>query len=80
MNCILVIISKRISKIRAKAEPSKKKKNNFCSLKLILKNENIIITPHIASASKATFTAMGVAAANNIIAALQNNTIPSPVN
>jgi glyoxylate reductase len=46
----------------------------------ILNNENIIITPHIASASKATFTAMGVAAANNIIAALQNNTIPSPVN
>jgi len=46
----------------------------------IVNNENIVITPHIGSASKATFTAMGVAAANNIVAALQNKPIPSRVN
>ena len=46
----------------------------------IVHNENIVITPHIGSASKATFTAMGVAAAKNIVAALQDKQIPSPVN
>ncbi|MEG3594876.1 MAG: D-glycerate dehydrogenase [Chloroflexota bacterium] len=46
----------------------------------IVNNENVVITPHIGSASRATFTAMGVAAANNIVAALQDKPIPSAVN
>lgn len=46
----------------------------------LVNSENIVITPHIASASKATFTAMGVAAAKNIIATLNHDPIPSPVN
>ena len=46
----------------------------------IVNNENIVITPHIGSASKATFTAMGIAAANNVVAALKGKDIPSPVN
>ena len=45
-----------------------------------MNNENVVITPHIGSASRATFTAMGVAAANNIVAALQHKPIPSAVN
>ena len=42
--------------------------------------DNVVITPHIGSASSATFTAMGMAAARNIVAALGGEPVPSCVN
>ena len=45
VNGILVLIKKKISKISENTEPSKKKRNNFFSLKLIIKNENNISIP-----------------------------------
>ena len=42
--------------------------------------DNILITPHIASASSATFTNMGLLSAENLIAALNNEKSPNFVN
>ncbi len=42
--------------------------------------DNLVITPHIASASVATATAMGLMAAQNIIAALGGEPMPACVN
>jgi glyoxylate reductase len=42
----------------------------------LLQFDNLIITPHIASASIQTRRRMAVMAAENIIAALQNRPIP----
>ena len=46
----------------------------------LLSMDNVLITPHIASASSATFRAMGLMAAENIIAALSGAEMPSCVN
>ncbi len=46
----------------------------------LLSMDNVLITPHIASASSATFRAMGLMAAENIIAALNGTPMPSCVN
>ncbi len=42
--------------------------------------DNVVITPHIGSASLATFTAMGVMAARNIVAALKGEPVPACAN
>ncbi len=42
--------------------------------------DNVVITPHIGSASSATFTAMGMAAARSIAAALRGEPVPSCAN
>ena len=42
--------------------------------------ENVIITPHIASASAATIQRMGILAADNIIAGLRGKKMPSCLN
>lgn len=42
--------------------------------------ENVVITPHIASGSVATATAMGLMAAKNIITAIKGEQMPSCVN
>ena len=42
--------------------------------------ENVIITPHIASASAATLRNMGLMAADNIIARLKGNEMPACLN
>ena len=41
---------------------------------------NVVLTPHIASASVATRVAMAELAADNLIAALTGNTAPTPIN
>jgi gluconate 2-dehydrogenase len=41
---------------------------------------NVVLTPHIASASVATRRAMADLAADNLIAALSGGTPPTPVN
>ena len=46
----------------------------------LLSMDNVVVTPHIASASSATFRAMGLMAAENIIAALNGTPMPSCVN
>ncbi len=46
----------------------------------LLKLENIIIAPHIASASVTTRTKMGMMAAENLIAGLKGEPLPNPVN
>jgi len=46
----------------------------------LLSMDNVVVTPHIASASSATFRAMGLMAAENIIAALNDTPMPSCVN
>jgi len=46
----------------------------------LLTLENVIIAPHIASASVATRTKMGVMAADNLIAGLKGEMPPNPVN
>ncbi|HIC49512.1 MAG TPA: hypothetical protein EYP00_06420 [Dehalococcoidia bacterium] len=42
--------------------------------------ENVLITPHIASASAATLRRMGLMAADNIIAYLNGQTMPACLN
>lgn len=42
--------------------------------------DNVVITPHIGSASAATFTAMGMSAARSIAAALRGETVDACVN
>ena len=42
--------------------------------------ENVIITPHIASASADTLQRMGLLAADNIIAGLRGEKMPSCLN
>jgi len=46
----------------------------------LLTLENVIVAPHIASASVATRTKMGVMAADNLIAGLKGEMPPNPVN
>ena len=46
----------------------------------LLSLDNVVITPHIASASTGTFTVMQVMAANNIIAGLTGQPMPSCIN
>jgi glyoxylate reductase len=46
----------------------------------LLKLDNVIIAPHIASASVATRTKMGFMAAENLIAGLKGEMPPNPVN
>lgn len=46
----------------------------------LLTLENVIITPHIASASVTTRTKMGLMAAENLIAGLKGEMPPNPVN
>jgi glyoxylate reductase len=46
----------------------------------LLKMENVIAVPHIASGSLETRVAMGVLAANNIVAALKNGVPPTLLN
>jgi glyoxylate reductase len=46
----------------------------------LLKLDNVVFTPHIASATKATFRRMGMLAAENIVAALTGKPMPTPVN
>jgi glyoxylate reductase len=46
----------------------------------LLRLDNIIIAPHIASASVATRTRMGMMAADNLIAGLKGEMPPNPVN
>ena len=46
----------------------------------LLSMDNVLVTPHIASASAATFRKMGLMAAENIIAALNGDPMPSCVN
>jgi glyoxylate reductase len=46
----------------------------------LLTLENVIVVPHIASASVATRTKMGVMAADNLIAGLKGEMPPNPVN
>lgn len=46
----------------------------------LLKLENVIIVPHIASASVVTRTNMGLIAADNLIAGLKGELGPAPVN
>jgi glyoxylate reductase len=46
----------------------------------LLKMENVIAVPHIASGSLETRVAMGVLAANNIVAALKNEVPPTLLN
>ena len=46
----------------------------------IINLDNVVITPHIASGSRATFRTMGLMAARNIIAALAGQPMPSCLN
>jgi len=46
----------------------------------LLKLDNVIIAPHIASASVVTRTKMGIIAADNLIAGLKGELGPAPVN
>ena len=46
----------------------------------LLSMDNVVVTPHIASASAATVRTMGLMAAENIIAALTGEPMPSCVN
>ena len=46
----------------------------------LLTLDNLIITPHIASAAKSTFENMGIMAAKNIISALSGTPMPSCIN
>ena len=46
----------------------------------LVKMDNVVITPHIGSASSATFTAMGMSAARSIAAALKGDPVPSCAN
>ena len=46
----------------------------------LLTLDNIVIAPHIASASVATRTKMGMMAAENLIAGLKGEPLPNPVN
>jgi len=46
----------------------------------LLTLENIVIAPHIASASVTTRTKMGMMAAENLIAGLKGEMLPNPVN
>ena len=46
----------------------------------LLQLPNVIITPHIASASEATRAKMGEMAAENVIAVLRGEVPPNPVN
>ena len=46
----------------------------------LLTLENLVITPHIGSASAATFTAMGMMAARSIVAALTGEPVENMVN
>ncbi len=46
----------------------------------LLKLDNIVIAPHIASASVTTRTKMGMMAAENLIAGLKGEPLPNPVN
>ena len=46
----------------------------------LLTLDNIVIAPHIASASVATRTKMGLMAADNLIAGLKGEMLPNPVN
>jgi glyoxylate reductase len=46
----------------------------------LLTLDNVIVVPHIASASVATRTKMGLMAADNLIAGLKNQMPPNPVN
>ena len=42
--------------------------------------ENVLITPHIASASRATLTRMGLMAASNVICNLKGEAMPACLN
>ena len=46
----------------------------------LLTLDNLVITPHIGSASAATFTAMGMMAAHSIVAALSGEPVENMVN
>ena len=46
----------------------------------LLNLDNVIVVPHIASASVATRTKMALMAAENLIAGLKGETLPNPVN
>ena len=46
----------------------------------LLTLDNLIITPHIGSASAATFKAMGMMAARNVVAALHDEPVEFAVN
>jgi glyoxylate reductase len=46
----------------------------------LLTLDNVIVTPHIASASVATRTKMALMAADNLIAGLKGEMPPTPVN
>ncbi len=46
----------------------------------LVRMDNVVITPHIGSASSATFTAMGMSAARSIAAALKGDPVPSCAN
>ncbi len=45
----------------------------------LLKLENVVLAPHLGSATHATREAMGLLAANNLIAALNGQTPPTPI-
>ena len=49
-------------------------------LSALLAVPNIVLTPHIASASVSTRLAMADLAADNLIAALTGGALPTPVN
>lgn len=46
----------------------------------LLKLENVVLAPHLGSATVETRTAMGMLAAENLVAALEGRPPPSPVN
>lgn len=46
----------------------------------LLEVPNVVLTPHIASATVATRVAMAELAADNLIAALNGGTPPTPIN
>lgn len=46
----------------------------------LLTLSNVIVTPHIASASVKTRTEMGLMAADNLIAGLKGEMPPNPIN
>jgi glyoxylate reductase len=42
--------------------------------------DNVILVPHLGSATVETRTAMGMLAAENLVAAVEGRPLPSPVN
>jgi glyoxylate reductase len=46
----------------------------------LLQLPNVVVAPHVGSATVATRTAMATTAARNLVAALTGQTVPNPVN